>query len=303
MLINFDDTVKFLNDVRSGKVKEGLKLGIPEIDEWIRFKPRNFNVILGHTNVGKTTLILYLMLAYSMRHNLKWLVFSSENESYSVIRKLSEFLAQKPINLIDSDVYHENLKWIREHFFFISADRLYTYKDLMKFIYENSALGINGFLLDPYNSLAKDKELMSVLGGHEYDYEASTELRMMCKELEICTWINAHASTNALRMKHPSGHQYEGHPIPPQAADIEGGGKFVNRADDFMVIHRYLYHPQDWVYTDLHIKKVKEVETGGRPTAMDSPIRFKSMLNNVGFTVNGQSIINVPKTTQGSWNY
>ena len=44
---------------------------------------------------GKTTIVLYLMLAYSIKHKIKWLVFSSENEAYSIIRKLVEYLEEK----------------------------------------------------------------------------------------------------------------------------------------------------------------------------------------------------------------
>ena len=47
MLINLNETQKKLDDIRSGKIKEGLKLNIPSIDEFIRFKHSNFNVILG----------------------------------------------------------------------------------------------------------------------------------------------------------------------------------------------------------------------------------------------------------------
>ena len=101
MLIDYKKTSQHLNDIRSGKVKEGLKLGIPEIDDFIRFKPSNFNVILGHANVGKTTVILYLMLLYTQKHNLRWLIFSSENEAYSILRKLVEFLELKPLNEIE----------------------------------------------------------------------------------------------------------------------------------------------------------------------------------------------------------
>ena len=91
MIINFEDHLTKIEDVRSGKTKEGLRLDIPEIDEFFRFKAGNFNVILGHANVGKTTLILYLMLMYSIKHNTRWLVFSSENEPYTLIRKLIKF--------------------------------------------------------------------------------------------------------------------------------------------------------------------------------------------------------------------
>ena len=53
--------------------------------------------------------------------------------------------------------------------------------------------------------------------------------------------------------------KYGGHPIPPMASDVEGGGKFVNRADDFMVIHRYVQHPSDYMYNFVHIRKVKKL--------------------------------------------
>ena len=58
------------------KLKKDLILGIPEIDEYFRFKPSSFNIVLGHSNTGKTTIVLYLMLAYSIKHQIKWLVFS-----------------------------------------------------------------------------------------------------------------------------------------------------------------------------------------------------------------------------------
>ena len=88
MIIDFKDHLEKIKQVRSGQIKEGLRVDIPEIDEHFRFKSGNFNVILGHANTGKTTVVLYLMLIYSIKHNLKWLVFSSENEPYTLIKKL-----------------------------------------------------------------------------------------------------------------------------------------------------------------------------------------------------------------------
>ena len=109
MLINFEDHINKLDQVRSGQIKEGLKLGLPEIDEYLRFKYGNFNVILGHANVGKTSLILYLMYLYSLKHKVRWLVFSSENEPYALIRKIVEFAEGKPINKIETEDYKEQL--------------------------------------------------------------------------------------------------------------------------------------------------------------------------------------------------
>ena len=78
------------------------------------------------------------------------------------------------------------------------------------------------------------------------------------------------------------------------AADVEGGGKFVNRADDFIVLHRYIQHPSDWMKSHIHVRKIKEIETGGRPTPMEEPIVLKSMIGNVGFEINGVPVLEKP---------
>ena len=283
MIIKFEEVVQYLKDIRTGKIKEGEKLGVPLIDQYIRFKKSNFNVILGHANVGKTTVILYLMLAYSRRNKTRWLIYSSENESHSILRKLVEFMDLNPINRISEVNFDEHLVFINDHFKIIDSSKLYNYRSLLSLAKTiKEAWNYNGMLIDPYNSLIKDPKIMSELGGHEYDYQATTEFRLFCKEHEVSLWLNTHANTQALRIKHPLGHEYVGHPIPPLASDVEGGGKFVNRADDFLVIHRYIQHPTDWTQSHIHIRKVKEVETGGRPTPIDNPIKMKSIPNNVG---------------------
>jgi replicative DNA helicase len=292
MLIDFEKTVSTLRDVKSGKIKEGLKLGIDQIDEYLRFKPTNFNVILGHANVGKTSVILYLMLMYTIKHGLKWVVYSSENEAHSILRKMVEYMEQKPINKISEEAFNARLKFIYDHFKIIDNEKMYTYVELLELCTAiKNAWHYDGLLIDPYNSLSKDQKILKGLGGHEYDYQATTEMRIFCKKHRVSIWLNTHANTTALRMVHRIDHQYGGHPIPPMASDVEGGGKFVNRADDFIVIHRYTQHPTDFMITNIHVRKVKEIETGGRPTPMEMPIKMRSIINNVGFSIDGINLI------------
>lgn len=291
MLIDYNSVLSKLNDVREGRIKEGLKLGIPEIDEYFRFKPGNFNIILGHANVGKTSIVLFLMLSYSIKHKLRWLVYSSENEAHSIIRKLVEYLAQKPINKIDEAEFRQHTGYIYSYFKIIDSTKMYTYKEIISLADAiKKAWDYHGLLIDPYNSLTKDPQILKSVGGHEYDYQACTELRIFCKKTNISIWLNTHANTEATRKLYKSG-QYEGYPMPPWAADVEGGSKFVNRADDFLVCHRIVSHKTDYMYTQLHIKKIKEIETGGRPSPLDEPIMLRSIVNNVGFSINDKNII------------
>lgn len=296
MLIQFNQQVEKINDILTGKIKEGLSLGVPAIDEWLRFKPNSFDVILGHANVGKTNLTLYLMLLYSRKHNLRWLIFSSENEPYTLIKKLVEFLEGEVINKIPKHYLDKRLDWINNHFKFIDNNTLHTYKSLLELGQAvKNAWNYHGFLIDPYNSLLKDREVLKGIGGHEYDYQVTSEMRVFCKTNNVSIWLNTHAATEALRKKYPIQHEYAGHPIPPMGSDIEGGGKFINRADNFYVIHRMIYHPSDWMYSHIHVRKVKDIDTGGRPTPLESPIYLKSMINNVGYEIAGKSLIEKEK--------
>ena len=290
MLINFDKHLNKLNDIRAGKVNEGLRLGVERLDNHFRLVYGNLNFILGHANTGKTHLVFYLMFLYSLKHNVRWLVFSSENEPYALIRKLIEFAEGKPINQIEKEDFEKQYQWVYNHFKFVDTEKAYTYKDLLELATAvKKAWDYQGFLIDPLNSLKKDIPKNS--NSYEYGYESLTDIRISCKQHNITTWICVHAVTEALRKKHPQGHYYSGHPIPPMASDSEMGGMSINRADDFLVIHRYIYHETDWIYSNLFSCKVKNQELGYKPTPMEDPIKFRSILNNVGFEIDGKNLV------------
>ena len=60
----------------------------------------------------------------------------------------------------------------------------------------------------------------------------------------------------------------------------------MNRVTGFyMVIHRYIYHESEWKYTRVDIKKVKDVETGGKPTRYEEPIEFEMNREMTRFTL------------------
>lgn len=290
--IDFSKLHEDLLAVREGRVKEGYKFGHEAIDEFLRFKPKNFNIILGHANVGKTSLTLYLMLLLSLKHGIKWLIYSSENEPYSIMKKLIEYYNGEVIEKLSSAKFETSLMYLQQFFVIMDISDLLTYKSLLERAQEiYDEWEYDGFLIDPYNSLAKDKDAMAGLTGHDYDYLASTMMRMFCSKNNVSIWLNTHAVTEALRRTNKKGQNYEGFPSPPMAADSEGGGKWVNRASDFLVIHRYSQHPTDWMYSHLHVRKVKEMETGGRPTPMQEPVVMRSKAGNVGFEIAGLDLV------------
>lgn len=285
MIVNSSNIFKKLLDIKHGRVKEGLKIGIPDIDEYLRYKQGNFNLLIGHANVGKTTVILYLFVIWALKHKKRFLIWSSENTPQSIQRKIVEFKMRKPITQAEDAEIEDALKWSDSHFKIIDVEELYTYGELLQEAREiKDAWDYDAILIDPYNSLIKDKQLYKEVGGHEYDYQVSTEFRLFAKKNNITVFLNAHGVTEALRRLHPKGHEYEGLPMPLNMASVEGGGKWGNRCDDLICIHRYTSHPTDWVFSNLYILKIKEMETGGRCTPFDEPIKLRMEKNNIGFT-------------------
>ncbi len=296
MIATIKDLKEKVLDIKYDRIEQGKTLDIPEVDEWLRFKKGAFNICVGHANTGKTTVILYLMLAYALKHDLSWLIFSSENTDYSIARKLIEFKTATPVQKLPDARIEEELNWINDHFKIISVNKIYTARTLMEEAKKiKEVFNYDGLFVDPYNSLAKDAQLLRSVGGHEYDYQIASEMRLFCKEYNVSMWLNCHAVTEALRRKHPQDHEFAGFPMPPSMADVEGGGKWGNRADDVVSVHRYTQHPERWMYSDIHVTKVKETETGGRPTPYDAPISLRMMPSNTAFTIAGRDIISVEK--------
>ena len=140
---------------------------------------------------------------------------------------------------------------------------------------------VDAVFVDPYNSLKLDMGNTSI-GVHDYHYEAASEFLTFSTANNVAVWLNMHAVTEAQRRKGD-----DGLPVAPYAEDTEGGGKFVNRADCFITIHRKVQHPDPSMrkVTELHVRKVRDVETGGEPTPLEEPIRFEMNLSRTAFRV------------------
>ena len=270
MRIDHRNSDEYLELLRLDKIPLGLGLNIP-LDNNLRFKVGTFNIVLGHANVGKTYWVLWYLLSHSVVNNLKHLIYSSENTVNGLKRNLIELYAGKKIVGMSTEELEDCKEFVENHFDFVdTSKKLYEIKDFMKEVqtYEKD---YDSLMIDPHNSFVKPRGV----NAHEHDYEVASRLRLYAKQTKTTIYLCTHASTEALRKVHPREHDFEGLPIPPNSADAEGGGKWVNRADDFLVIHRYVQSETDWMYTEVHVKKVKETETGGKPTFLTDPVKFK----------------------------
>lgn len=278
MVVNHREQDILLELLRKDEIPLGKGIGIA-LDNNLRFKEGSFNIILGHANVGKTYWLLFYLLCLSYRHKLKHLIYSSENSVFGIKRNLIELYAGKKIKEMNQSELNKCKLFVEQHFDFIDAQKAWTIDEFMK---EVQKLGnYDTLMIDPHNSFLRP----AGKNAHDYDYEMATRLRLFAKKTNTTIYLCIHAATEALRKTHKEG-DYQGLPIAPSMADAEGGGKWGNRADDFIVIHRYPAHQDSWMFTEIHVKKVKETETGGIPTFFNQPVLFKLEYGNK-FTCEG----------------
>jgi hypothetical protein len=274
-----DEDFRWIDDFSQGKIELGLDTGNAKFDEYFRYK-KEFVIFNGHSNVGKTTTALYLIVNATVRHGWKWVLYSSENNTASIKMTLMQFAVQKKAEDMTYAQRKIAYKWVQEHFTIISNDQVYSYSNIILFIEKiMKQKHIDAVFVDPYNSLRLDIA-GSGLGVHDYHYEAASQFLTFSKANDIAVWLNMHSFTEAQRRKGP-----DGLPVAPYPEDTEGGGKFVNRADCFLTVHRKVQSPDHSIrrMSEIHVRKVRETETGGEPTPLDSPIMISMNLSHTGF--------------------
>ena len=274
-----DEDFRWIDDYSQGKIQLGLDTGDTRLDEYFRYK-KEFVIVNGHSNVGKTTTMLYLIANSAVRHGWKWVLYSSENRTASVKMSLMQFAMDKKVADMTYTERKQAYKWVQDHFTLINNNQVYSYSDIVLFMEKvMRQQPVDGIFIDPYNSLKLDMK-GSGIGVHDYHYEAASEFLTFSKANDIAVWLNCHSGTEAQRRKGP-----DGLPVAPYAEDTEGGGKFVNRADCFLTIHRKVQamDPEIRKMSEIHVRKVREVETGGSPTPLEDPYCILMNLSHTGF--------------------
>lgn len=278
------DYDEYLNSVRDGTLIQGLTTGIPSLDEYFVFKEGNMVMTNGHDNAGKSVVVWYLAMLSAMYHGWNWIIFASENTIGGFMRKMIQFYWGKPLHgkyAMNDSEYQIAKAFVEKHFSMIKAEEdMYNYKDIINMVKKaHKVKKYNCVMIDPYNGLKIDLSGFSKLSTHEFHYEALSDLKLFGKKYNIGVWVNHHAVTAALRAKDGE----KKYPVAPQKADTEGGGKVGNKTDDFITIHRITQHPTEWMVTELHVRKIKDTETGGRVTPIDSPVKLEMYRNGCAF--------------------
>lgn len=264
-----EDEDDYFDMIENNGLEMGLTTGIPELDKYYRHKQGNFVIINGLDNVGKTFSINYLMALCSLINKWKFLAFCAENKEGQIRRNFIQFATGKHYNELSSDDKKKWRKWSYEHLYLIKVDGIYNYRNLLVMAKEVcDKKPVNAIFIDPYNSLDVDlSKEDSRMTEHNYHYKAYTYFRQFCRQFNISIYLSMHPYTGASR-----NYDKEGFIKPPTKADTEGGQKAANRADDFITMHRYVDDSTRRKISKWIVRKIKDTETGGKPTSPDEVV-------------------------------
>ena len=272
-----EEISEYLNHVYKNGYNKGLSTGIPWLDKHYTYRKGELDVITGFANIGKTTAIFYLMMLASVKYKWKWLCYCPENEPVGemVIDLAEMFIGmtadKTKSERMDRSVFDAACAWVMEHFKVVSFPTTPTIYDVLEVFQDEIDNGnFDGCYVDPMNDLAINRSMSK----YDYYYQVLSDIRRFKQKNFVKFILVTHAVTKAARERGDDGN------IPaPSHYDVEMGGMFANRTDNFIVVHRNP-NSDDWSDTQLHIRKIKFQKLVGIPTQDNEPVilRFEPRL-------------------------
>lgn len=278
MILSQGHSTKYLRDYKDGKISQGMGINCV-LDDYLRFKRKQLNIVLGHDNVGKSYWMEWYFLALATNHDLKTVVWMGENSSGQVMRDLIQMYSGKPFKDLTYTEIQKHESFIEYYFKFISNEKLYKPKDVLDII-GNTDADI-GFI-DPFTGLDRGMQ-------HSDNYEFLNNTRQFCNQTGKTLYVSTHPNSESGRTGMLYGDDFpawKGHLKPPLKAHIEGGKPFLNRCDDMIIIHRLVKHPEMKYSTMIDIEKIKDRDTGGQCTDLGIPLIF-DFNRGLGFRIAG----------------
>lgn len=251
-----------------GKKPIEYTLGDQVADQHLRIRHGQFNIILGHPSVGKTTWIVWYLFQLAEKHGLKTMIYSGENDATEIFSQLVQCFTGKEYWNVSEEEVGLASDFIHDHFYFISDLEIYTAEQLFE-SFEEPVLDVDVCVIDPHNSV----KVPEGQNWYQYSVELGMKIRAFCKRTKKTVFLCAHPNSEAQRRVHSKG-DFEGMICPPIGPNMEGGSTWKNKCDNLWIIHRYTNHSTKWKQSQVIVEKIRYQNTGAKPTMLEFPLIF-----------------------------
>ncbi|WP_418409279.1 bifunctional DNA primase/helicase [Alistipes sp.] len=213
---------------------EGERIGIPEIDEKIRFATSKLAIWTGIPSHGKSEMLDFIVSRMAVANDWKTLYFSPENYPLELhYAKLASKITGKRFGTgwMTEQEFDEAYEFISTHFFWLNPYDTTTLEQILdRASYHVRRYGIKQLVIDPFNCLEHSRKATE--NGSEYIGRFLDDLSRFARRNDVLVHLVAHpAKMEALS---PKNRTYG----PPSLYDISGSANFYNKADYGLTVYR-----------------------------------------------------------------
>jgi hypothetical protein len=239
-------------------LQRGKSTGWSSLDEWYTVRKREWTLVTGFPNHGKSCWLDNVLVNLARRHDWKIGVFSAENlplERY--IASLMEIYTGKPFSKganprLTIPEVREASEWLHAHFKFINPSmeerRLERLLEIAGYLVRE--FKVDALVIDPWNEL--DHARPARLREDEYISVSLSKLRDFTRANNVHFFVVAHPA----KVFRDKAGKY---PVPTMF-DVKGASEWNAKADNGVCIWRDMLDPDHG--TDVHVQKVRFREVG-----------------------------------------
>jgi len=229
-LNTFEDYENEIIDMYNGVAQEYWKTGWPHMDNHLKVKGGQLNIVTGTPGSGKSEWVDDLMINTVKEYGARWAVFSPENYPVKVyFRKLSEKFEDKNFSKFNESTVKNSISELSQYITLIvdnDKDEVtmeYLFERIRALVFRK---GIKAVIIDPWN------EIQHVMGEREDQYLSKMlrKIKRFIRKYDLSFWLVAHP-------KNPQRNK-DGNYNKITAYDIAGGYTWNAKADNIFSVWR-----------------------------------------------------------------
>lgn len=236
-----------INDMYVNGLDNGVKTGMQDFDNHLRFAKGYITTITGVPGHGKSDFLDQLALKLNIANGWKFAFYSPENKPTRLhVSKLARKLVGKKWfgnGRIELNELNEVKEFLNKKFWFIKPEKDFTLDSILKHVKQLKATnGVDAFVIDAWNKLEHK------YGQSETKYigESLDKLGSFCEENNVHCFLVAHP-TKIQKQKDTGIYEI------PNLYNISGSANFYNKTDNGITVYRNFIENQ----TEVYIQKVK----------------------------------------------
>lgn len=281
LVVNPSTMSRLQHDFYEGKMRKADTTGSRLLDKYFPFKHNEMIYLVGATKIGKSSLLFYIMTLGAKFSNWKWLVASTENESYEIRHIITSYLIGRDAKKYYSEMFEEIRaaeKFFDDHFILVDATKMRSFEDHVAPIYyhlKNKGVIIDGILLDPQQAFGA-----CLRYGRKSDDAIHTELAEDLKKWaisECSVYLVAHTRAEAQRENQA-----------PTTQQARFGTVYANACHQPCSLHRNIQadkNSTEFYSTELRIFAQRTKFSKGGDTSTNGGIKFIYRYDPFGFDI------------------